>query len=317
MIDQLQKFVFETAPVRGEIVSLEKTWQDVLARRAYPAPIRTLLGEMMAAAALLSANIKFDGTLVMQILGDGPVKMMVVQCHSNLTMRATAKLAPEHGQVREGASLSELVNANGRGRCVITLDPHDKRPGQQPYQGIVPLTGIDDAPLGSIAQVLEHYMRHSEQLDTKLWLASDERRAVGMLLQKLPGDGGIVPRAAETDADTWTRVCHLSSTLTAGEMLANDPETLMRRLFWQEKVARFDPVPTRFACTCSREKVGSMLHMLGRDEIDGILAELGHVEVHCEFCNQRYEFDTVDVAQLFHGGELSPNVAAAPSQHRH
>jgi molecular chaperone Hsp33 len=317
VIDQLQKFMFDAAPVRGEIVSLENTWQEVLARRDYPEPIRALLGEMMAAAALLSANIKFDGTLVMQILGDGPVKMLVVQCNSDLTMRATAKLAPrtgEHGNaIDAGATLSQLVNAAGRGRCVITLDPADKQPGQQPYQGIVPLSGAD-GPLATIAEVLEHYMRHSEQLETRLWLAADEKRAVGVLLQKLPGDGGIIPRAVESDSDTWLRVCHLGSTLNSGEMLSATPETLMRRLFWQENVRRFEPSPARFSCSCSREKVGGMLQMLGRDESEDILAERGHVEVHCEFCNQRSEFDAVDVAQLFYGGELSPSVHAGPSQ---
>ncbi|KAG0163054.1 hypothetical protein DFQ28_010488 [Apophysomyces sp. BC1034] len=309
--------MFEAAPVRGEVVTLEKTWQAVLARHGYPMPIRTLLGEMMAAAALLSANIKFDGTLIVQVFGDGPVKMLVVQCHADLSMRATAKLADGHGALDDAASLTELVNASGRGRCVITLDPRNKLPSQQPYQGIVPLTDASDGALGSVAQVLEHYMHHSEQLDTRLWLAADERRAVGMLLQKLPGDGGIVPRAVRTDADTWGRVCHLSSTLTAGEMLAATPDTLMRRLFWQENVSRFEPTPTRFACTCSREKVRGMLQMLGRDEIDSLLVERGHVDVHCEFCNQRYAVDAVDAAQLFHGHELLPNVAAAPSQHRH
>ncbi|WP_323072517.1 Hsp33 family molecular chaperone HslO [Mycetohabitans endofungorum] len=317
MTDQLQKFMFEAAPVRGEVVTLEKTWQEVLVRRGYPVPVRTLLGEMMAAAALLSANIKFDGTLVVQILGDGPVKMLVVQCRSDLSMRATAKLGSEYDTLSDTASLTELVNANGRGRCVITLDPHEKLPGQQPYQGIVPLTNAHDGPLDSVAQVLEHYMRHSEQLDTRLWLAADERRAVGMLLQKLPGDGGIVPRTVQTDADTWDRVCHLGSTLKTDEMLAADPDTLMRRLFWQENVSRFDPAPTRFTCTCSREKVGGMLQMLGRDEIDSILVEQGHVEVHCEFCNQRYAFDAVDAMQLFHGNDRSLNVAATPSQQRH
>ncbi|WP_338925443.1 Hsp33 family molecular chaperone HslO [Mycetohabitans endofungorum] len=317
MTDQLQKFMFEAAPVRGEVVTLEKTWQEVLVRRGYPVPVRTLLGEMMAAAALLSANIKFDGTLVVQILGDGPVKMLVVQCRSDLSMRATAKLGSGCDTLSDTASLTELVNANGRGRCVITLDPHEKLPGQQPYQGIVPLTNAHDGPLDSVAQVLEHYMRHSEQLDTRLWLAADERRAVGMLLQKLPGDGGIVPRTVQTDADTWDRVCHLGSTLKTDEMLAADPDTLMRRLFWQENVSRFDPAPTRFTCTCSREKVGGMLQMLGRDEIDSILVEQGHVEVHCEFCNQRYAFDAVDAMQLFHGNDRSLNVAATPSQQRH
>jgi molecular chaperone Hsp33 len=313
VIDQLQKFMFHAAPVRGEIVSLQNTWQEVLTRRHYPAPIRALLGEMMAAAALLSANLKFDGALVMQLLGDGPVKMLVVQCNSDLTMRATAKVTGEVGDISEMASLTELVNLRGGGRFSITLDPRDKKPGQQPYQGIVPLEN-DDGPLEDIAQVLEHYMRHSEQLDTRLWLAADGERAVGMLLQKLPGDGGILPHPGEHDADTWDRVCHLGATLTQGELLSEEPETLMRRLFWQENVRRFEPAQARFRCTCSREKVGGMLRMLEQDEVDSILAERGHVEIHCEFCNQRYEFDPVDVAQLFVNDALSAGVSAAPKQ---
>ena len=314
MSDQLQKFMFNAAPVRGEIVSLRNTWQEVLTRRDYPAPVRTVLGEMMAACALLSANLKFHGTLVMQIFGDGPVKMLVVQCGSDLSMRATAKFSGEAAQtIGDGMGFAELVNASGHGRCVITLDPADKKPGQQPYQGIVQLNG-EDGPLTSIADVLEHYMRHSEQLDTRLWLAADRERAVGMLLQKLPGDGGIVPRNTETDADTWERVCTLGGTLSAQELLEVDPETVFRRLFWQENVQHFEPAVTRFLCTCSREKVGAMLRMLGRDEVDGVIAERGHVEIHCDFCNQRYEFDPVDVAQLFSTPELAAGLTPAAEQ---
>lgn len=314
MSDQLQKFMFNAAPVRGEIVSLRNTWQEVLTRRDYPAPVRTVLGEMMAACALLSANLKFHGTLVMQIFGDGPVKMLVVQCGSDLSMRATAKFSGEAAQtIGDGMGFAELVNASGHGRCVITLDPADKKPGQQPYQGIVPLNG-EDGPLTSIADVLEHYMRHSEQLDTRLWLAADRERAVGMLLQKLPGDGGIVPRNTETDADTWERVCTLGGTLSAQELLEVDPETVFRRLFWQENVQHFEPAVTRFLCTCSREKVGAMLRMLGRDEVDGVIAERCHVEIHCDFCNQRYEFDPVDVAQLFSTPELAAGLTPAAEQ---
>lgn len=306
--------MFNAAPVRGEIVSLRNTWQEVLTRRDYPAPVRTVLGEMMAACALLSANLKFHGTLVMQIFGDGPVKMLVVQCGSDLSMRATAKFSGEAAQtIGDGMGFAELVNASGHGRCVITLDPADKKPGQQPYQGIVPLNG-EDGPLTSIADVLEHYMRHSEQLDTRLWLAADRERAVGMLLQKLPGDGGIVPRNTETDADTWERVCTLGGTLSAQELLEVDPETVFRRLFWQENVQHFEPAVTRFLCTCSREKVGAMLRMLGRDEVDGVIAERGHVEIHCDFCNQRYEFDPVDVAQLFSTPELAAGLTPAAEQ---
>ncbi|CAM2159337.1 molecular chaperone Hsp33 [Paraburkholderia tropica] len=311
--DQLQKFMFSAAPVRGEIVSLRNTWQEVLTRRQYPAPVRTVLGEMMAACALLSANLKFDGTLIMQILGEGPVRMLVVQCSSDLSMRATARLAEGVETVADDLSLAELVNVNGRGRCVITLDPANKQPGQQPYQGIVPLNGEDGA-LKSISEVLEHYMHHSEQLDTRLWLGANEDRAVGMLLQKLPGDGGIVPHPHELDADTWERVCTLGGTLTREELLEQEPETLFRRLFWQENVQHFEPATTRFLCSCSREKVGSMLKMLGREEVDSVIEERGHVEVHCDYCNQRYEFDPVDVAQLFATPGLSEGVSPAADQ---
>jgi len=306
--------MFNTAPVRGEIVSLGSTWREVLTRRSYPAPVRHILGEMMAACALLSANLKFNGTLVMQIYGDGPVKMLVVQCSSDLSMRATAKLADSTAAtLGDDMSFVYLLNVSGHGRCVITLDPSDKQPGQQPYQGIVPLND-HDGPLQSVAQALEHYMHHSEQLDTRLWLAADSDRAVGMLLQKLPGDGGIVPAADEQDADTWERVCTLGSTLTSKELLETEPETVFRRLFWQENVRHFEPAGTRFQCTCSREKVGGMLRMLGREEIDGVIEERGHVEIHCEFCNQRYEFDPVDVAQLFVANALSQGVSPAADQ---
>jgi molecular chaperone Hsp33 len=313
--DQLQKFLFSAAPVRGEIVSLHSTWQEVLARRPYPAPVQTALGEMMAACALLSANLKFDGTLIMQIFGDGPVRMLVVQCGSDLSMRATARLADglsaeDMDALPAEMTLGALINVGGKGRCVITLDPANKQPGQQPYQGIVPLNG-EDGPLASIAEVLEHYMHHSEQLDTRLWLAANGDRAVGMLLQKLPGDGGIVPHAGEHDADTWERVCTLGGTLSREEMLEQEPQTLFRRLFWQENVRHFEPAHTRFQCTCSREKVGSMLKMLGAEEVEGVIEERGHVEIHCDYCNQRYEFDPVDVAQLFAAPGLSEGVAPA------
>lgn len=245
----------------------------------------------------------------MQIFGDGPVQMLVVQCGSDLAMRATAKFADD---LPEDLPFDKLINASGHGRCVITLDPANKQPGQQPYQGIVPLNG-ESGPLASMTEVLEQYMRHSEQLDTRLWLASDADRAVGLLLQKLPGDGGIKPRAEATDLDTWERVCTLANTLTGKEMLEIEPQQIFRRLFWQENVQHFDPATPRFQCTCSREKVGNMLKMLGKEEVDDVLAERGHVEIHCEYCNQRYDFDPIDVAQLF-----SPTIVApSDDEQRH
>ncbi|HEY8605502.1 MAG TPA: Hsp33 family molecular chaperone HslO [Noviherbaspirillum sp.] len=290
-MDTLQRFLFENAAVRGELVEISETWHQVQARAAYPAPVRRLLGEMLAAAALLTANLKFNGMVVMQMHGDGPVKLLVVECDSELHMRATAKLA-EEAVIPGEATLTQLVNAGGHGRFVITLDPKDKLPGQQPYQGIVPLDG------DSVAVVIENYMLRSEQLDTRLWLAADEKVARGLLLQKLPGEGGSGAQVADT-AETWNHTVTLASTLRREEMLATDINTLLRRLFWEETIRVFEPRHPRFQCSCSREKVGNMLRLLGKEEIDAALADLGKLAINCDFCGQHYEFDKVDCAQLF------------------
>lgn len=311
--DTLQKFLFDAAPVRGELVRIASTWQEVLNRHAYPEPVRRVLGEMVAAAALLSANLKFNGALVMQVHGDGPVRMLVVECLSDLSLRATAKIA-EGAEIADDATLKQLVNVHGKGRFAITLDPQDKLPGQQAYQGIVPLAD-EHGPLATMTEVLEHYMQASEQLDTRLWLASNDQVAAGMLLQKLPSYGGTAgAQIGETgtalteegqgqDLDTWDRACQLGATLKEEELLAELPETLLRRLFWEELenagLRVFEPMTPHFQCSCSREKVAGMLQTLGQDEIEGIIAERGEVEIHCDFCGQRYAFDPVDAAQLF------------------
>lgn len=290
-MDTLQRFLFENAAVRGELVEISETWQAVQARKEYPAPVRTLLGEMLAAAALLSANLKFDGTIVMQIHGDGPVRLLVVECDSALRLRATAKLAPD-AIIADDIGLAQLVNAHGDGRFAITLDPRDKMPGQQPYQGIVPLDG------DSVAVVIENYMLRSEQLDTRLWLAADRQVSRGLLLQKLPSEGGTGTPLADDD-ETWNHVVTLAATLGRDELLSTDISTLMHRLFWQETVRVFEPRHPEFHCSCTREKVGNMLRMLGQPEVDTALAELGQLAIDCDFCGQHYAFDKVDCAQLF------------------
>ncbi len=291
MADTLQKFVFEDAAVRGELVDVSETWKHVQARRDYPKAIKTVLGEMLSAAALLSANLKFNGVIIMQIYGDGPLKLLVVECDSDLNMRATAKLTDD-ARVSDDATLPQLVNVNGGGRFVITLDPKDKLPGQQAYQGIVPLDG------DTVATVIENYMLRSEQLDTRLWLAADSEISRGLLLQKLPHEGGITT-TEESDIGTWDRSVMLASTLHQEEMLATDVDTLMRRLFWEETIRVFDPKQPSFLCTCTREKVGAMLQMLGREEVNSALEEMGKLAVDCDFCGQHYEFDPVDCAHLF------------------
>ena len=294
--DTLQKFIFDNAAVRGEFVEISDTWREIQQRQDYPAAVKTVLGEMVAAAALLSANLKFNGAIVMQIHGDGPVRLLVVECDSELRLRATAKVA-EGASVNDGASLTELLNATGKGRFVITLDPTDKMPGQQPYQGIVPLDGDD------MATVIENYMLRSEQLDTRLWLAADEHVSRGLLLQKLPRHSGKddqVAQASEAeDLETWNRAVMLASTLKQPELLSTGIQTLMERLFWEETIRVFEPAHPQFFCSCTREKVGNMLKMLGREEVDSALDELGQLGINCDFCGKHYDFDKVDCAQLF------------------
>lgn len=282
--DTLQRFLFEHTAVRGEIVQLDAAWRTVLARHDYPPGVRRLLGEMMAAAALLSATLKFSGAMIMQIRGSGPVSLLVVECSAALEMRAVAKW---EGQIDDGAALPDLV---GDGHFVITLDPGD---GKKPYQGIVAVEG------DSVAAALEHYMLRSEQLDTRLFLAADQWSAAGMLLQKLPG-------VQESDRDAWNRAVHLGGTLTAQELLGLPGGDIIRRLFHEEDVRVFDPLPVVFRCSCSYERVAAMLRMLGREEVQAALDEQGKIDVQCEFCNQHYGFDEIDVAQLFVAGAVAP-----------
>jgi molecular chaperone Hsp33 len=305
MTDELHKFIFEGLPVRGMLVRLGVSWREVQARHAqqgaYPPPVRTLLGEMAAAATLMQANIKFDGALVLQVFGDGPVKLAVVEAQPDLSYRATAKVI---GAVGDDARLAAMVDLQGKGRCAITLDPKDKSGGAQPYQGIVALHGDDGAPLQAIAEVLEHYMLQSEQLDTRLVLAANEQLAAGLLIQRLPIEGERnLERAHREDEiglnEAFNRISMLASTLTREELLTLDADSVLRRLFWEEDLRRFAPLAPRFACTCSRDRVRNMLRGLGREEVEGILAERGEVEIGCDFCGTQYRFDAVDVGDVF------------------
>jgi molecular chaperone Hsp33 len=292
MSDRLLKFMFRGAPVRGELVRVADAWREMTAHHQYPAPVKRLLGEMVAAAALLASNIKFNGALVMQVHGDGPIKLLVVECQPDLSLRATAKFSDQ--VIAAGATMRELINRSGRGRFAITLDPRDPLPGQQPYQGVVPLDGE------SMADVLETYMRQSEQLETRLVLAADDEVSAGLLLQRLPETGGT-PGAIDEDA--WDRVTLLGATLSVDELLRLSPENLARRLYSQEVLEHQATLSPRFACRCSRERIGRMLVSLGREEVDSIIAELTNVTVTCDFCGRQYSFDAVDVAQLFTSGE--------------
>ena len=307
-MSSLTKFLFEGLPVRGMLVRLDDAWQEVLRRRQtvgeHAPEVRVLLGEMAAAGVLMQANIKFNGALVLQVFGDGPVKLAVAEVQPELSFRVTAKVV---GDVPVGAQVEALLNLHGQGRCAITLDPKDKLPGQQPYQGVVPLHGDQREPLQQVQQVLEHYMLQSEQLDTRLILAANDTVAAGLLIQRMPvqGQGNLEGASLQRNEDeigineAFNRIALLSATLTREELLTLQPDQILRRLFWQETVRVFEPEHPRFACTCSRQRVRNMLRGLGREESDSLIAERGEVEVGCEFCGLQYRFDAVDVGEMF------------------
>ncbi|MGH1361787.1 MAG: Hsp33 family molecular chaperone HslO [Burkholderiaceae bacterium] len=295
MSNSLLRFHIQNTPVRGEWIELSDAWQQVVSRHAVDQTSLSMLGQLTAASLLLSATIKHQGSLTAQIVGDGPVTLIVAQCQANGTFRSTIKLSEKHPMPAEAEpDVSRLINPGGKARFAITIDPREE--GKTAYQGIVPLEG------NSIARMLERYMFRSEQIPTRLWLAANRERATGLLLQRLPDpkrDAG-----QEHDTDAWARLQKLAETLGADEMLAENGETILHRLFWQEQTGPLESRPLRFECPCSRQKVNAMLQMLGAAEVQSILAEQGQVAVNCEYCNTPYLFDPVDVAGLFKPGAL-------------
>jgi molecular chaperone Hsp33 len=328
-VSELHKFVFDGLPVRGMIVRLTDAWVELLRRRAdnrgtgaYPPAVQSMLGEMLAAATLMQSNIKFEGALVLQIFGDGVVPVAVAEVGHELTLRGTATV---RGDVPADGNLATLVNANGQGRCAITLDPGQRRPGAQPYQGVVPLSDQHGQRFTSISQALTHYLHMSEQLDSCLVLAANDQVAAGLLIQRLPGQGSanlsgsaVAPedRLADDEDDPFDRIALLASSLKSEELLSLDVETILRRLFWQEPLQRFEPLvgemAPRFECSCSRERVVRMIEGLGQQEAQAIVAERGDIEVTCEFCAAQYRFDAVDTAAVFtHASQRVPGSSSA------
>lgn len=281
--DQLRRFVFEGARVRGAVVHLDASWLAVLDRHSYPPAVQRPLGQALAAAVLLSSTIKFEGALILQVEAEGPLRTLVAQATDQRTLRGLARWA---GEVPEHVGLEETF---GPGRVVLTASA----PGGERYQGVVALEGEN------LAGALETYFVQSEQLPTRLWLAADGRRTTGLLLQRLPG--------TSADDDTWPRAVALADTLRDSELLDLSAEPLLYRLFHEERVRLFDAEPVSFRCGCSRERIEGLLRSLGRDEVDAALTEQGVIEVTCEFCNRVYRIDAVDAAVLFHehGGVVS------------
>ena len=290
--DCLHRFLFEHYPIRGHIVHLDAAWRALLEHRDYPPAIRDTLGEAVAASVLLAATLKFDGTLSLQMQGQGPMHLMLAQCSSELGVRAVARY-------REAPDGRDLAALSGEGNLTVTLENEDL---SQRYQGVVPLSGE------RLAECLRGYFETSEQLPTRLWLHATDKGASGLLLQRLSDDSvhtrtGIkrpfeLPERDEID-DAWRRVQLLGDTLRGEELQTLSDRDILRRLFAEDDVRLFQSSPVYFRCRCSRDRVVGMLRSLGADEIRSVLAERGEVEVRCDFCNRAYRFDPVDVEKLF------------------
>ena len=292
--DNLQRFIFDNAPVRGEWVSLQDSWQQVTSRREYPPAIKQLLGEMMAAAALLAATVKIEGRLVLQIKSTGPVTLMMVECTSNNTLRAFAQW---DGDIADDAGLSEVT---GEGTLAITIEVEGAK---QPYQGVVSLQG------DSIVAVLETYFQQSEQLDTRIWLVANDNAVAGLFLQQLPSDDS----ADHDDEESWSRISQLAATVTETELLELGVGTLLYRLFNEEECRLLTATDLQFSCNCSRDRVAKTISLLGEQDAIDLLEERGEIEVACEFCNEHYHFDKVDVAQIF--VDETDNTASSETLH--
>ncbi|HEY0563079.1 MAG TPA: Hsp33 family molecular chaperone HslO [Methylophilus sp.] len=273
--DLLHHFLFENTPIRGNIAKLDQTYIDALQHQSMPPVLAKALGELMTASALLISTLKMEGALILQLQSKGILKLLVVECNSDLDLRATAKWSGDIAQ----QSFIDLIED---GQFVITLDP---KIGEA-YQGIVPLEG------DTIATMLENYMLRSQQIDTSIWLHCDGENAAGLLLQKLPNQG-------EHDADTWHRVNTLANTVTPLELKTLSPEVLLQRLFHEEDVRLFNARPIKAFCSCTRDSVVNMLKMLGKAEVDSIIEEQGSIQVNCDFCNKHYVFDELESTQLF------------------
>lgn len=296
--DSLRRFVFERYPFRGQLVHLGPAWRAMMEHHDYPARVRDSLGEAVAAAVLLSATLKYQGLLSLQLRGEGPMHLMLVECSDGLAVRAVARF-------RDPPDTRDLRVLSGGGTLTVTLASDD---AANRYQGIVPLAGE------RLSDCLREYFESSEQLPTRLWLRADGAGASGLLLQRLPvtarpravSESGGGALAEDEVEDAWRRVQLVAATVTDRELAALADRDLLQRLFAEDDVRMFESAPVFFRCRCSRERVAAMLKALGQAEIAELVAERGRVEVRCEFCNRLWQFDAVDVEALFLTGAIQP-----------
>jgi molecular chaperone Hsp33 len=285
--DSLHRFELEHANVRGVLVRLEETWTQVRERADYPAAIASMLAQTLAASALLTGNIKFDGSLSIQLKNAGPLGLLFAECTHDGRLRGLARW---DGEIPDDFSLT------GEGRTPLLAITIENNTSGQRYQGLVP---VEDA---QIATLFERYFERSEQLPTRIVLVSDGERCAGLMLQHLPDSAHT-----ESDPDAWNRVGHLLASAKPEELLRLPAQELLRRLFYEESVRLQPARALEFGCRCSRERVAGMLRALGREEADASLNADGVIEVTCEFCNTHYRFDRVDVEQALRDEPGAPS----------
>ncbi|MDT8429598.1 MAG: Hsp33 family molecular chaperone HslO [Pseudomonadales bacterium] len=277
--DISQRFIFDHADIRGELVTLGDSYLQTVAQHGYTGAVSQLLGQFLAAGVLLGSTIKFAGRLVLQARGDGDIDLIMSEYTSEGNLRGIARFA----QQPKGNSFRELV---GKGTLVITVD---SRLGD-PYQGVVALDS------DSLALCLQHYFQQSEQLDSWFMLAVDEKRVSAMMLQQLPAQLEADP---EVRAEQWQQALHLARTLSRDELLSHDHETILHRLYHEQDLRLFEPRPLRYQCSCSRERTAKALLAIGKQEVDSIVAEQNGVEISCEFCGTEYNFGPGELELLF------------------
>lgn len=296
--DLLHRFIFDDADIRGELVTLGDSYREVLSHNSYPLAVQKLLGEFLAAIGLLSSTLKFDGVIILQARGDGPISTIMAECNHHNSLRGIVRMNENIALSPELAQQGTLQQLLGKGVLFITIEPkrtEDFGGKLERYQGIVPMDSEN------LAGCLEHYFQQSEQLATRLWFSANEKNASGLLIQALPEQLNTNPA---DNQDHWETIITLSETITSNELLELDHPTILYRLFHEQNVRVYDPRSLHFACSCSRERSASALISLGKDEVESLLVEKGSIEIDCQFCNQHYHFNAMDVRKLLGGNIL-------------
>ncbi|MFK7732155.1 MAG: Hsp33 family molecular chaperone HslO [Pseudomonadales bacterium] len=310
MADSLHRFQLENLHVRGEWLSLSKSWQDIQNTAEYPPAIKQVLGEALVAIGLLADSLKFDGSLVLQIHGTAPVSMLVVQATSEGSIRGMANW---EGDIHDSASFRDLFKPAiakdkqaSQATMAISVEPNSTQ--SERYQSFVPLESE------SLVECFTQYFAQSEQLNTRLWLAVNDKTAAGLMLQSLPAEE--TDRNAVSQLDGWEHASILADTIKDEELLELPPQDLLHRLYHEEDLRIYDGKPVRFECSCSAEKIERAIYSIGEEAAESILVEQGSISTSCDFCNTHYVLDRVDVARLFSGdGANITNVPGGDSVH--